>query len=234
MNKKIVEIIPVLGLPEFKKNDDLLKIFEDALKVNKLNLVEGDVLIITQKIISKIEDMIVDLKDIDINKLLENESTQILRKRGETIISRTKHGFICANAGIDKSNIDVGYALLLPEDPDKTASTIRRKLKAQYGINVAIIISDTFGRAWRKGQTNVAIGCSGIEPLASYIGTTDSYGNDLKATEIAIIDELAGASELVMNKVDKVPIAIVRGYFYKFSNKGVSEILRSDGEDFFL
>jgi len=234
MNKKIVEIIPVLGLPEFKKNDDLLKILKDALKENKLNLVEGDVLIITQKIISKIEDMIVDLKDIDINKLLENESTQILRKRGETIISRTKHGFICANAGIDKSNIDVGYALLLPEDPDKTASTIRRKLKAQYGINVAIIISDTFGRAWRKGQTNVAIGCSGIEPLASYIGTTDSYGNDLKATEIAIIDELAGASELVMNKVDKVPIAIVRGYFYKFSNKGVSEILRSDGEDFFL
>lgn len=234
MNKKIVEIIPVVGLPEFKKNDDLLKILKDALKENKLNLVEGDVLIITQKIISKIEDMIVDLKDIDINKLLENESTQILRKRGETIISRTKHGFICANAGIDKSNIDVGYALLLPEDPDKTASTIRRKLKAQYGINVAIIISDTFGRAWRKGQTNVAIGCSGIEPLASYIGTTDSYGNDLKATEIAIIDELAGASELVMNKVDKVPIAIVRGYFYKFSNKGVSEILRSDGEDFFL
>jgi coenzyme F420-0:L-glutamate ligase/coenzyme F420-1:gamma-L-glutamate ligase len=234
MNKKIVEIIPVLGLPEFKKNDDLLKILENALEINELKLVEGDVLIITQKIISKIEDMIVNLKDIDINNLLENESTQILRKRGETIISRTKHGFICANAGIDKSNIDVGYALLLPEDPDKTASTIRRKLKAEYGINVAIIVSDTFGRAWRKGQTNVAIGCSGIEPLASYIGTTDSYGNDLKATEIAIIDELAGASELVMNKVDKVPIAIVRGYSYKFSDKGVSEILRSDGEDFFL
>ena len=234
MNKKIVEIIPVLRLPEFKKNDDLLKILKNALEINELNLVEGDVLIITQKIISKIEDMIVDLKDIDINKLLENESTQILRKRGETIISRTKHGFICANAGIDKSNIDVGYALLLPEDPDKTASTIRRKLKAEYGLNVAIIISDTFGRAWRKGQTNVAIGCSGIEPLASYIGTTDSYGNDLKATEIAIIDELAGASELVMNKVDKVPIAIVRGYSYKFSDKGVSDILRSDGEDFFL
>ena len=234
MSKRNIEIIPVYGLPEFKKNDDLIGILTTTLKNNSETLLNGDVVIVTQKIISKIEDRAVDLKVTDINELLKEESTQILRKRGETVIARTRHGFICANAGIDKSNIDKGYALLLPVDPNKTANTIRRKIKAEFDLDIAVIISDTFGRAWRKGQTNVAIGSSGIEPLTSYIGTTDSYGNDLMATEIAIIDELAGASELVMNKVDEVPVAIIRGYKYKFSDKSTNEIIRSDDEDFFL
>jgi coenzyme F420-0:L-glutamate ligase/coenzyme F420-1:gamma-L-glutamate ligase len=234
MSKRNIEIIPVYGLPEFKKNDDLIEILTTTLKNNSETLLNGDVVIVTQKIISKIEDRAVDLKVTDINELLKEESTQILRKRGETVIARTRHGFICANAGIDKSNIDKGYALLLPVDPNKTANTIRRKIKAEFDLDIAVIISDTFGRAWRKGQTNVAIGSSGIEPLTSYIGTTDSYGNDLMATEIAIIDELAGASELVMNKVDEVPVAIIRGYKYKFSDKSTDEIIRSDDEDFFL
>jgi len=234
MSKKNIEIIPVYGLPEFKKNDDLIEILTTTLKNNSETLLNGDVVIVTQKIISKIEDRAVDLKVTDINEVLKEESTQILRKRGETVIARTRHGFICANAGIDKSNIDKGYALLLPVDPNKTANTIRRKIKAEFDLDIAVIISDTFGRAWRKGQTNVAIGSSGIEPLTSYIGTTDSYGNDLMATEIAIIDELAGASELVMNKVDEVPVAIIRGYEYKFSDKSTDEIIRSDDEDFFL
>ena len=234
MSKRNIEIIPVYGLPEFKKNDDLIEILTATLKNNSETLLNGDVVIVTQKIISKIEDRAVDLKVTDINEVLKEESTQILRKRGETVIARTRHGFICANAGIDKSNIDKGYALLLPVDPNKTANTIRRKIKAEFDLDIAVIISDTFGRAWRKGQTNVAIGSSGIEPLTSYIGTTDSYGNDLMATEIAIIDELAGASELVMNKVDEVPVAIIRGYKYKFSDKSTDEIIRSDDEDFFL
>ena len=234
MSKRNIEIIPVYGLPEFKKNDDLIEILTTTLKNNSETLLNEDVLIVTQKIISKIEDRAVDLKVTDINEVLKEESTQILRKRGETVIARTRHGFICANAGIDKSNIDKGYALLLPVDPNKTANTIRVKIKAEFDLDVAVIISDTFGRAWRKGQTNVAIGSSGIEPLTSYIGTTDSYGNDLMATEIAIIDELAGASELVMNKVDEVPVAIIRGYKYKFSDKSTDEIIRSDDEDFFL
>ena len=234
MSKRNIEIIPVYGLPEFKKNDDLIKILTTTLKNNSETLLNGDVVIVTQKIVSKIEDRAVDLKVTDINEVLKEESTQILRKRGETVIARTRHGFICANAGIDKSNIDKGYALLLPIDPNKTANTIRRKIKAEFDLDIAVIISDTFGRAWRKGQTNVAIGSSGIEPLTSYIGTTDSYGNDLMATEIAIIDELAGASELVMNKVDEVPVAIIRGYKYKFSDKSTDEIIRSDDEDFFL
>ena len=234
MSKRNIVIIPVHGLPEFKKNDDLIEILTTTLKNNSETLLSGDVVIVTQKIISKIEDRAVDLKVTDINEVLKEESTQILRKRGETVIARTRHGFICANAGIDKSNIDKGYALLLPVDPNKTANTIRIKIKAEFDLDVAVIISDTFGRAWRKGQTNVAIGSSGIEPLTSYIGTTDSYGNDLMATEIAIIDELAGASELVMNKVDEVPVAIIRGYKYKFSDKSTDEIIRSDDEDFFL
>ena len=234
MSKRNIEIIPVYGLPEFKKNDDLIEILTTTLKNNSETLLNGDVVIVTQKIISKIEDRAIDLKVTDINEVLKEESTQILRKRGETVIARTRHGFICANAGIDKSNIDKGYALLLPVDPNKTANTIRRKIKAEFDLDIAVIISDTFGRAWRKGQTNVAIGSSGIEPLTSYIGTTDSYGNDLMATEIAIIDELAGASELVMNKVDEVPVAIIRGYTYRFSDKSTDEIIRSDDEDFFL
>jgi coenzyme F420-0:L-glutamate ligase/coenzyme F420-1:gamma-L-glutamate ligase len=234
MNENIVKIIPIFGLPEFKKKDNLIQILDVALSDIEEKFMENDVLVVTQKIISKIEDRAIDLEANDISEVLKNESTEILRKRGETVIARTKHGFICANAGIDKSNIDKGYALLLPEDPDKTARALRRKINAEYGVNVAVIISDTFGRAWRKGQTNVAIGCSGIEPLSSYIGTTDSFGNDLMATEIAIIDELAAASELVMNKVDKVPVAIIRGYSYNFSEKGVNEIIRDADEDFFL
>lgn len=234
MNQRKVEIIPITGLPEFKKADDLMKILIAALHDLGEVLEDSDVLVITQKIISKIEDRAINLDGIDVSQILENESTQILRKRGETVIARTKHGFICANAGIDKSNIEKGYALLLPEDPDKSAYSIRKKIALDHGTEVAVIISDTFGRAWRKGQTNVAIGCSGIEPLASYIGTTDSYGNDLMATEIAIVDELASASELVMNKIDEIPIAIIRGYAYKKSNKGIHEIIRRDDEDFFL
>lgn len=231
MSIQKIEIIPVTGLPEFKSNDDLVEILSNTLN-NPLT--ENDILVITQKIISKIENRTVNLQDKDFSEVLKDEATQIIRKRGETIIARTKHGFICANAGIDKSNIEQGYALLLPEDPDKTAYKIRKQIFVRNSINVAVIISDTFGRAWRKGQTNVAIGCSGIEPMVSYIGTTDSFGNDLMATEIAIVDELASASELVMNKIDEIPIAIIRGYSYENSDKGIKEIIRADDEDFFL
>ena len=231
MSMQKIEIIPVSGLPEFKSNDDLVEILSNTLN-NPLT--ENDILVITQKIISKIENRTVNLQDKDFSEVLKDEATQIIRKRGETIIARTKHGFICANAGIDKSNIEQGYALLLPEDPDKTAYKIRKQIFVRNSINVAVIISDTFGRAWRKGQTNVAIGCSGIEPMVSYIGTVDSFGNDLMATEIAIVDELASASELVMNKIDEIPIAIIRGYSYENSDKGIKEIIRADDEDFFL
>ena len=166
MSIQKIEIIPVTGLPEFKSNDDLVEILSNTLSNP---VMENDILVITQKIISKIENRTVNLQDKDFSEVLKDEATQIIRKRGETIIARTKHGFICANAGIDKSNIEQGYALLLPEDPDKTAYKIRKQLFSRNSINVAVIISDTFGRAWRKGQTNVAIGCSGIEPSSKTV-----------------------------------------------------------------
>ena len=231
MSIQKIEIIPVTGLPEFKSNDDLVEILSNTLNDP---LMENDILIITQKIISKIENRTVNLQEKEFSEVLKDEATQIIRKRGETVIARTKHGFICANAGIDKSYIEQGYALLLPEDPDKTAYNIRKQIFGRNSINIAVSISDTFGRAWRNGQTNVAIGCSGIEPMVSYIGTTDSFGNDLMATEIAVVDELASASELVMNKIDEIPIAIIRGYSYENSDKGIKEIIRADDEDFFL
>ncbi len=176
-----------------------------------------------------------DLADeLNIEELIEKESLEILRKRGDTIIARTKHGFICANAGIDKSNIKKGSVLLLPEDPDKTSRDIQKKIEYNTNKKVSVIISDTFGRAWRKGQTNVAIGSSGIEPLESYIGEKDAFDNELFATEIAIIDELAGAAELVMKKSDNIPVAIIRGVDYKSSDLGVGELIRKEDEDFFL
>ena len=157
MSIQKIEIIPVTGLPEFKSNDDLVEILSNTLNNP---LMENDILVITQKIISKIENRTVNLQDKDFSEVLKDEATQIIRKRGETIIARTKHGFICANAGIDKSNIEQGYALLLPEDPDKTAYKIKKQIFGRNSINIAVIISDTFGRAWRNGQTNVAIGLS--------------------------------------------------------------------------
>ena len=142
MSQRKVEVIPVTGLPEFKRADNLINILISALRDQGESLEDNDVLVVTQKIISKIEDRAINLESIDISQILENESTQILRKRGETVIARTKHGFICANAGIDKSNIKKGYALLLPEDPDKSAYRIRKKIATEYGKEIAVIISD--------------------------------------------------------------------------------------------
>ena len=222
MNK--VSIFPLMHLPEFVTGHEIVKELIEGLEKNKISLEDSDVIVITQKIISKVEG----------RKIIKNESLQIIRKRGETIIAKTKHGFICANAGIDKSNIEEGFALLLPEDPDKTCRDIRKKIEHETGKKISVIICDTFGRAWRKGQTNVAIGSSGIEPLESYIGEKDSFDNELFATEIAIVDELAGAAELVMKKSDNIPIVIIKGVKYNISDLGVDELIRNPEEDFFL
>ena len=221
-------------MPEFSPKhdlpDELLKGFEN----NNIALEDNDVIVVTQKIVSKAENRLIENNFENIDELIEKESLEILRKRGDTIIARTKHGFICANAGIDKSNIKKGSVLLLPEDPDKTSRDIKKKIEYHTNKKVSVIISDTFGRAWRKGQTNVAIGSSGIVPLESYIGEKDAFDNELFATEIAIIDELAGAAELVMKKSDNIPVAIIRGVDYKSSDLGVGELIRKEDEDFFL
>ena len=229
-----ITIIPIKNLPEFSPKHDLADELIKGFKNNNIALEDNDVIVVTQKIVSKAENRLIENNFENIEELIEKESLEILRKRGDTIIARTKHGFICANAGIDKSNIKKGSVLLLPEDPDKSSRDIQKKIEYNTNKKVSVIISDTFGRAWRKGQTNVAIGSSGIEPLESYIGEKDAFDNELFATEIAIIDELAGAAELVMKKSDNIPVAIIRGVEYKSSDLGVGELIRKEDEDFFL
>ena len=229
-----ITIIPIKNLPEFSSKHDLADELIKGFQNNNIALENNDVIVVAQKIVSKAENRLIENNFENIEELIKKESLEIIRKRGDTIIARTKHGFICANAGIDKSNIKKGSVLLLPEDPDKTSRDIQKIIEYNTNKRVSVIISDTFGRAWRKGQTNVAIGSSGIEPLESYIGEKDAFNNELFATEIAIIDELAGAAELVMKKSENIPVAIIRGVDYKSSDLGVGELIRKEDEDFFL
>ena len=229
-----IRIIPIKGIPEIKVDDNLAEITFDVLNKNEIGIEKNDIFIVTQKIVSKSEGMERDLSYYDFEELLQSESKKIIRKRGDLVITKTKHGFICANAGIDKSNIKKDSALLLPEDPNKSANKFRKRFESLANLPIAVIVSDTFGRAWRKGQVNFAIGSSGISPIESYIGKLDSFNNELNATEIAVIDELASAAELVMKKTIDVPIALIRGFDYKSSKLNASELIRDDNEDFFL
>ena len=229
-----IRIIPVEGIPEIKVDDNLAEITFDVLNKSEIGIEKNDIFIVTQKIVSKSEGMERDLSNYDFEELLQSESKKIIRKRGNLIIAKTHHGFICANAGIDRSNVKKNSALLLPEDPNKSADKFRKRFESLANLAIAVIISDTFGRAWRKGQVNFAIGSSGISPIDSYIGKLDSFGNELNATEIAVIDELASAAELVMKKTIDVPIAIIRGVDYESSKLNASELIRDDNEDFFL
>ena len=229
-----IRIIPVDGIPEIKVDDNLAEITFDVLNKSEIGIEKNDIFIVTQKIVSKSEGMERDLSNYDFEQLLQSESKKIIRKRGDLVIAKTHHGFICANAGIDRSNVKKNSALLLPEDPNKSADKFRKRFESLANLPIAVIISDTFGRAWRKGQVNFAIGSSGISPIDSYIGKLDSFDNELNATEIAVIDELASAAELVMKKTIDIPIAIIRGVDYKSSKLNANELIREDNEDFFL
>ncbi len=229
-----IRIIPVEGIPEIKVDDNLAEITFDVLNKSEIGIEKNDIFIVTQKIVSKSEGMERDLSNYDFDELLQSESKKIIRKRGDLVIAKTHHGFICANAGIDRSNVKKNSALLLPDDPNKSADKFRKRFESLANLPIAVIISDTFGRAWRKGQVNFAIGSSGISPIDSYIGKLDSFDNELNATEIAVIDELASAAELVMKKTIDIPIAIIRGVYYESSKLNANELLREDNEDFFL
>jgi coenzyme F420-0:L-glutamate ligase/coenzyme F420-1:gamma-L-glutamate ligase len=229
-----ITIIPVKNFPEINAGDDLIELLVNILEDSNISIEENDIIVLTQKIVSKSESRLRNLEDTSFEELLAEESTEIIRKRGDLVIARTKHGFICANAGIDKSNIENGHALLLPIDPDRSASKYRKQIYTKLQKKVAVIISDTFGRPWRVGQVNFAIGSSGIEPLVSYIGSTDTYENELNATEIAIIDEIASSAELVMEKTLNIPIAILRGVNYRDSKNNAKDLIRKKDEDFFL
>lgn len=229
-----ITIIPVKNFPEINTGDDLIELLINSLEDSNVSIEENDIIVLTQKIVSKSESRLRNLEDTSFEELLAEESTEIIRKRGDLVIARTKHGFICANAGIDKSNIEDGHALLLPIDPDRSASKYREQIYTRLQKKVAVIISDTFGRPWRVGQVNFAIGSSGIEPLVSYIGSTDTFENELNATEIAIIDEIASSAELVMEKTLNIPIAILRGVNYRDSKNNAKDLIRKKDEDFFL
>lgn len=229
-----ITIIPVKNFPEINAGDDLIELLINSLEDSNVSIEENDIIVLTQKIVSKSESRLRNLEDTSFEELLAEESTEIIRKRGDLVIARTKHGFICANAGIDKSNIEDGHALLLPIDPDRSASKYREQIYTRLQKKVAVIISDTFGRPWRVGQVNFAIGSSGIEPLVSYIGSADTFENELNATEIAIIDEIASSAELVMEKTLNIPIAILRGVNYRDSKNNAKDLIRKKDEDFFL
>lgn len=230
-------IIPVTGLPEIAPGDDLAQMVIDACQGSS-GLEDGDVLVISQKVVSKAEGQLVkvDPDDPQSHKpLVVSESVRIVRRRGDLIISETKHGFVCASAGIDRSNMAPDVAALLPEDSDRSARRIRDAIAGRAGVNVAIIVADTFGRPWRRGLTDIAIGSAGILPILDLRGTDDAIGRELQVTEVCIVDELAGAAELVRGKATGTAVAVIRGVDSAWFGDGsvADEIVRHPSEDLF-
>lgn len=241
-----IRIIPVRGIGEVRPGDDLAATILAALAAANLALAEHDVLVVTQKIVSKAENRLVDpdtvepsafarqiaaqaRKDASFQEVVLRESRRIVKMTNGVLITETHHGLICANSGVDESNVAGGRVVcLLPEDPDASAARLRAELRERTGVSTAVVISDTFGRPWRDGQVNVAIGCAGIQPLSDFAGVDDPYGYTMHATLIAVADELASAAELVMGKIDKVPVAIVRGYAYTPSETATARALIRD------
>ncbi len=248
---KEIRVIAIEGLPEFKPGIDLAPLVLQAARAQGTPLEEGDIVVVTQKVVSKVEGNLVDLSTVTPSPLAElwaktygrdprvievalGESRRISRMANGVLITETKHGFYCVNAGVDASNVAGTMVALLPKDPDASAERIREGIHRAAGLRVAVVITDTWGRPWRDGVTNVAIGSSGITVLLDYRGLMDPYGYELSATVIAVVDELAAAAELVMGKLDKVPVAIVKGYQYKPSNTAkVRDMIRPPEMDLY-
>ena len=240
-----LEIIPVKIQKEIESDDDLVDLILESAEIN-----DGDILVFSQKIVSKNDGKILSLssvnpsllangiassygKDPRLVELILSESKRIVRMENGIIIVETKHGFVCANAGIDESNVQDGYATLLPDNPDQSAKLLKNRIEQETGKSIAVIISDTFGRPFRLGQTNVAIGIAGLKPILDYNGKPDTFGKIMQVTAIAISDEICSASELVMGKVEKCPIAIVRNYNFNFSDAKIQKLIRSEHDDLF-
>ncbi len=245
-----MRVIPIRLAQDVQPGASIAEVIASALRKTKQRLEDGDVLVIAHKIVSKAEDRIVDLsavkpsararriakqhaKDPRVVELILRESTRIVKMKDGIIITETKQGFVCANAGVDQSNVRGDRATLLPKDPDRSAGRIRRQLGKKTGKEIAVIISDTFGRPFREGQVNVAIGASGLEPIRDYRGTKDVFGKKLKVTQIAVADEIASAAELVMGKADRIPVAVVRGLRYEKGESSAKELLRTRKNDLF-
>ncbi len=246
-----VRIIGIEGIPEVRLGDDLAALILGAAQRRGLALQDGDVLVVTQKIVSKAEGRIVDLdsmepgpfarqiaeqweKDPRVVEVVLRESARIVRMDHGVLICETKHGLICANAGVDSSNVErLGTVALLPEDPDRSAEWLCGRIKESLNISVAVVITDTFGRPWREGHVNFAIGVAGMAPLRDYMGETDPAGYELRVTRMAVADELAAAAELAQGKLDRVPVAVVRGYAYPPGCGTAKELLRDPERDLF-
>ena len=233
----MIELIPLPGLPEISPGVVLAPLLLAAAAAAGRPLQAGDCLVVTQKVVSKAEGRLVELDPGDLDarrRLVEAESVRVLRRRGDLIISETRHGFVCANAGVDLSNVDDGWAALLPVDGDRSARRIRDGIRAAAGVEVAVVISDTFGRPWRHGLVDVAIGVAGLAAVVDLRGTEDDRGRALQVTEVAIADEVASAAELVMGKAKGIPAALVRGLDAAWMRDGsVRELLRPPSDDLF-
>ncbi len=234
MTEAGMRVIPVPGIPEVRPGDVVAALILDG----GVPLQDGDVVVVTQKVVSKAEGRLepVDPEDPAAHRALaEREAVRVLRRRGDLLITETAHGFVCANAGVDLSNVERGYAALLPLDPDRSARRIRDGLRARGGVEVGVIVSDTFGRPWRRGLTDVAIGCAGVAAVIDLRGSTDALGQELQVTEVAVADELAAAAELVMGKSRSVPVAVVRGVDPAWLRESsvAAEIVRPHHEDLF-
>lgn len=230
----MISIRPVTGLPEIAAGDHLSALLGTACEADG-GLENGDILVVTHKVVSKAEGRTATvLSDADYRKLVEQEAASIIRRRGDLVITRTMHGFVCANAAVDRSNTPEGTAVLLPTDPDRSAHGIRRWLEQTYELSLGVIVSDTFGRAWRVGQTDVAIGISGVIAILDLRGTNDADGRPLTATEVAVADELAGAADLAMGKATGVPAAIIRGAADFLGRGRAVDLVRHPRDDFFL
>jgi coenzyme F420-0:L-glutamate ligase/coenzyme F420-1:gamma-L-glutamate ligase len=220
-----------------QRDDDLVTLLFDALDGAGEELRAGDLVIVTSKVVSKAEGQVVpyDGSEEDKVRIVEGESVRVLRRRGTLRITETRHGFINANAGVDLSNADDGTAVLLPKDPDRSARRLRGEIRRRRGVDVAVLITDTFGRVWRQGVTDVALGSAGLRPVLDLRGTHDANGRLLEATEVAIADEIAGAANLVLHKAAGTPFALIRGLEASFFGEGsVSEhIVRTKNEDLF-
>jgi coenzyme F420-0:L-glutamate ligase / coenzyme F420-1:gamma-L-glutamate ligase len=246
-----LQVFGVPGLPEIELGADLASMIVAAATRAGTALADGDVVVVTSKIVSKAEGRVVELADVEpspfaikwslpwgkdpaVTELVLRESKRIVRQLGPILITETHHGFVCANSGIDQSSSGAnGRVVLLPVDPDASARAIRAGFAAM-GLTVAVIVSDTFGRAWREGQTDIAIGVAGIDPIYSYIGQVDPHGHEFKVQAICTADELTGAAELVKGNVSRVPVAVIRGFEYQVNDEAtIAPVLRDQSRDLF-
>jgi coenzyme F420-0:L-glutamate ligase/coenzyme F420-1:gamma-L-glutamate ligase len=246
-----VRIIGLHGLPDITPGTDLAQAIAEAAQAQGFTFSSGDILVVTQKIVSKAEGQLVDLhmvtpspfamqvaklqaKDPQVVEVVLRETKRLVKMDQRTIIAETHHGFVCAHAGVDESNVAGGEVVaLLPVDADASARRLRQDIRERTGVELAVIISDTFGRPWREGLVNVAIGVAGMDPLRDYRGMPDTEGRILKVTTLAVADELASAAELVMGKLDKVPVAVIRGYPFTPGEGNAKQLVRAPEKDLF-